>query len=69
MLELLRWRLVWDYHKEGNSITHHVGYSARIGAEFIHHIRLTVDYKLINKKSSFFGVTIGGVIGGGKKKN
>ena len=41
-------------------------FSARIGTEVINHIRLTFDYKLINKQYSFFGITIGAVIGGGK---
>ncbi len=40
----------------------------RIGAEFFHHLRLTLEYKWMAKEYSFFGLTVGGVFGGGRKR-
>jgi opacity protein-like surface antigen len=40
----------------------------RIGAEFFHRLRLTLDYKIMVKNSSCFSLTIGIVLGGGLKK-
>jgi opacity protein-like surface antigen len=41
--------------------------SPRIGVEFFHRLRLTVDYRLMSKYS-FGGISIGFVFGGGVKK-
>jgi opacity protein-like surface antigen len=40
----------------------------RIGAEFFNHLRFTVDYKIISKDYSFFGVNLSFAFGGGVRK-
>lgn len=40
----------------------------RIGAEFFNHLRITVEYKRMQREYSFFGFDIGVVFGGGYKK-
>lgn len=40
----------------------------RIGIEFFHHLRLTLDYKFQERANRHFNISIGGVFGGGKKK-
>lgn len=40
----------------------------RIGVEFFNHLRITVEYKRMQREYSFFGFNIGVVFGGGYKK-
>lgn len=40
----------------------------RCGVEFWHHLRLTLSYTHMDKRTSHLGLSIGGVFGGGKKK-
>lgn len=40
----------------------------RIGVEFFHHVRLSVAYLLMNKEYSNMEVSIGVVLGGGRRK-
>ncbi len=40
----------------------------RIGVELFNHLRFTLEYKLMKREYSFFGLSIGGVFGGGYKK-
>jgi hypothetical protein len=40
----------------------------RIGVELFNHVRFTLEYKLMRREYSFFGLSIGGVFGGGYKK-
>lgn len=40
----------------------------RIGVEFFDHLRITFEYKLMRREYSYFGISIGGVLGGGQKK-
>ena len=40
----------------------------RIGVEFWDHLRVTVEYKCMKREYSIFGITLGGVFGGGDKK-
>ena len=42
--------------------------SPRIGAEFFHRLRLTIDYKIISKDYSYLGTHLGLVLGGGQRK-
>lgn len=39
----------------------------RVGVEFFHHLRVTLDYKFREKANRHFAVTIGGVFGGGSR--
>lgn len=45
-----------------------VCFTPRIGIEFFSHLRITFAMTYIDKYASFYGFTIGGVFGGGKKK-
>lgn len=40
----------------------------RVGVEFFHHLRVTLDYKWQEKANRHFDVSIGVVFGGGRKK-
>lgn len=39
----------------------------RIGVELLHHLRVTLDYKLQEKANRHFGLSIGVVFGGGRR--
>lgn len=39
----------------------------RIGVEFLHHLRVTFDYKLQEKANRHFGLSLGIVFGGGRR--
>lgn len=62
------------YHRHwgfGSNMTYSdilFAFSTRVGAEFFHHFRLTVDSKLMGKDYLFIGVTAGFVLGGGLKR-
>ncbi len=43
-------------------------FNPRIGVEFWDHLRVTVEYKCMKREFSLFGITVGGVFGGGDKK-
>lgn len=43
-------------------------FNPRIGVEFWDHLRVTMEYKWIKREYSIFGVTVGGIFGGGYKK-
>ena len=43
-------------------------FSPRVGIELFNHLRLTVHYMAEEKANNHFGVSIGGVIGGGRKR-
>jgi hypothetical protein len=61
----------WIEHKDpsGNRIAdEYVFLNPRVGAEFWNHLRVTLEYKLMKKEYSYFGITIGGVIGGGYRR-
>lgn len=40
----------------------------RVGVELFHHIRVTADYKLVEKSNRNFGISLGVVFGGGVKR-
>ncbi|MBO5044753.1 MAG: hypothetical protein J6C45_06920 [Alistipes sp.] len=43
-------------------------FSPRVGVELFNHLRLTVHYMAEEKANNHFGFSIGGVIGGGRKR-
>jgi hypothetical protein len=58
-------RAVWDTYRDRSFV-----FNPRVGAEFFNRVRLTVEYKWMVTASeySFFGLTVGGVFGGGRKR-
>lgn len=59
----------YNYYEAGGSSQGGICIMPRIGIEFFHHLRLTLDYKIQERDNRHFNIGIGGVFGGGKKKN
>jgi len=54
----------YDRSSDGN----YTVFTPRIGAELFRHLRITMEYRMTYREYAYFGISIGGVLGGGFKK-